>query len=87
MTSNANKLAEVKSILSATGITLESKSIEITEIQGSIEEISKDKARRAAENVCCSSVMVIENRNRLLISVSRLAALFLSKIPPSVSMS
>lgn len=52
VTSNANKLAEVTAILSTTGITLESKSIEITEIQGTIEEISKDKARRAAENVC-----------------------------------
>lgn len=52
VTSNANKLAEVKAILSTAGITVESKSIEIIEIQGTIEEISKDKARRAAESVC-----------------------------------
>lgn len=59
VTSNANKLAEVKAILAPTGITLESKSIEIIEIQGTIEEISKDKARRAAENVCyCSAILL-----------------------------
>lgn len=59
VTSNANKLAEVKAILSTTGITLESKSIEIIEIQGTIEEISKDKARRAAETVCYVSVVLL----------------------------
>lgn len=72
-------------MLSTTGITLESKNIEIVEIQGTIEEISKDKARRAAENVCCS--LAIGNGDRILIFVYRLAAPFLSKIPPSVLMS
>lgn len=59
VTSNANKLAEVKAILATTGITVESKSIELIEIQGTIEEISKDKARRAADNVCYCSVMLL----------------------------
>lgn len=71
-------------MLSTTGITLESKSIEIVEIQGTIEEISKDKARRAAESVCCS--LAIGNESYTNICV-RLAAPFLSKIPPSVLMS
>jgi inosine triphosphate pyrophosphatase len=52
VTSNTNKLAEAKAILGETGINIESKSVEIPEIQGTIEEIAKDKARRAAEKVC-----------------------------------
>jgi len=51
VTSNANKLAEAKTILGETGVNIESKSVEIPEIQGTIEEIAKDKARRAAEKV------------------------------------
>lgn len=51
VTSNAGKLAEAKAILSASGVNLESKNVEITEIQGTIEEITRDKAKRAAEQV------------------------------------
>lgn len=62
VTSNANKLAEVKAILGATGINVESKSVEITEIQGTIEEIARDKAKRAAEGVCYSVIGDSEKR-------------------------
>ena len=47
ITSNANKLAEVKAILGDL-VPLTTQSLDLTEIQGSIEEISKDKCRRAA---------------------------------------
>jgi inosine triphosphate pyrophosphatase len=50
ITSNANKLAEVRAILGDV-IQLSSRSLELVEIQGSIEEIAVDKARRAAEAV------------------------------------
>lgn len=53
ITGNANKLAEVKAILAAadTPVDLTSRSVDLPEIQGTIEEITKDKALRAAEAV------------------------------------
>lgn len=51
ITGNANKLAEVQAILSSTPVELRSQNVDLVEIQGTIEEISKDKARRAAEAV------------------------------------
>ncbi|KPI41688.1 Inosine triphosphate pyrophosphatase [Cyphellophora attinorum] len=49
ITGNANKLAEVKAILSSIpGLELESRDVPGDEIQGSIEEIARDKCRRAA---------------------------------------
>lgn len=50
ITGNANKLAEVRAILGSV-VDLQSKSVDIDEIQGTIEEIAFDKARRAAEKV------------------------------------
>jgi len=50
ITGNANKLAEVRAIL-ASVVDLQSKSVEIDEIQGTIEEIAVDKAKRAADKV------------------------------------
>jgi len=47
ITGNHNKLAEVKAILGDL-VSLNSQSLDLTEIQGTIEEISKDKCRRAA---------------------------------------
>ena len=47
---NANKVAEVRAILGDV-VELSSRSLELVEIQGSIEEIAVDKARRAAEAV------------------------------------
>ena len=51
ITGNANKLAEVQAILSSTPVQLQSQNVDLVEIQGTIEEISKDKARRAADAV------------------------------------
>ncbi|KAI9683123.1 MAG: nucleoside triphosphate pyrophosphohydrolase ham1 [Trizodia sp. TS-e1964] len=50
ITSNANKLREVQAIL-GTAATLQSQSLDIPEIQGSIAEVSADKCQRAAEAV------------------------------------
>jgi inosine triphosphate pyrophosphatase len=50
ITSNANKLKEVQAIIGDT-IALKSQSIDLVEIQGTIEEISIDKCRRAADSV------------------------------------
>jgi inosine/xanthosine triphosphate pyrophosphatase family protein len=52
ITGNKNKLAEVQAILSETPVKLQSQAVDLVEIQGTIEEISTDKARRAAEAVC-----------------------------------
>ncbi|KAK0265083.1 Inosine triphosphate pyrophosphatase [Friedmanniomyces endolithicus] len=51
ITGNKNKLAEVQAILSSTAVNLRSQAIDLPELQGTIEEISTDKARRAAERV------------------------------------
>ena len=50
VTGNANKLREVREILGDT-VALESWAIDLPELQGTIEEISKDKCRRAADAV------------------------------------
>lgn len=50
ITGNANKLSEVRAILGHV-IPLRSQSLDITEIQGTIEDVSRDKCRRAAEIV------------------------------------
>ena len=50
ITSNKNKLAEVQAMLDNV-LPLRSQSLEIPEIQGTIEEISLDKCRRAAAMV------------------------------------
>ncbi|KAI9797535.1 MAG: nucleoside triphosphate pyrophosphohydrolase ham1 [Piccolia ochrophora] len=47
ITGNTNKLAEVEAILGAS-VSLQSRSLHLTEIQGTIEEICLDKCRRAA---------------------------------------
>ena len=51
ITGNKNKLAEVQAILAATPVELRSQNVDLVEIQGTIEEISTDKARRAAAAV------------------------------------
>lgn len=50
ITGNANKLAEVQAILGGT-VELKSQSLDLLEIQGTIEEVSKTKCHRAAEIV------------------------------------
>jgi inosine triphosphate pyrophosphatase len=52
ITGNKNKLAEVQAILSSTPVTLRSQAIDLLEIQGTIEEISRHKAGTAAKEVC-----------------------------------
>ena len=68
ITSNKSKLAEVKAILGDV-VMLQSQSLDLTEIQSTIEEISKDKCRRAAGIVCYSTLStatdVFENQDRL----------------------
>ena len=51
ITGNANKLGEVKAILEP-AIQVNSQSVDVDEIQGSIEEVTKAKCRKAAELVC-----------------------------------
>jgi inosine triphosphate pyrophosphatase len=50
ITGNKNKLAEVQAILSGV-IELRNQNVDLVEIQGTVEEVTKDKARRAAEEV------------------------------------
>ena len=50
ITGNANKLAEVQAILKGV-IELKSQSLDLPEIQGTIEEVSKTKCKTAAELV------------------------------------
>lgn len=47
---NENKLIEVKAILGDT-VELQSQSLDLPELQGTIEEISSDKCKRAAHIV------------------------------------
>lgn len=50
ITGNKNKLAEVRHILGSV-IEVDNQAVDVPEIQGTIEEIAKEKARRAAEAV------------------------------------
>jgi inosine triphosphate pyrophosphatase len=50
ITGNKNKLTEVQAILGSV-VHLQSQSLDLVEIQGTIEEISADKCQRAAELV------------------------------------
>ncbi len=53
ITSNKNKLSEVQAILgNDVPVSLQNQSVDIVEIQGTIEEVAIDKCRRAAEVVC-----------------------------------
>jgi len=51
ITGNPNKLREVREILGKSGINIESKALDVPEIQGTTEEVSIAKCRRAAELV------------------------------------
>ncbi|PLN84889.1 inosine triphosphate pyrophosphatase [Aspergillus taichungensis] len=51
VTGNANKLAEVTSILDSALTQVRNAALDIPEIQGTLEEIARDKCRRAAEMV------------------------------------
>ncbi|KAG9258332.1 inosine triphosphate pyrophosphatase-like protein [Emericellopsis atlantica] len=51
ITGNANKLREVKFVLDPAGIEVRSQSIDIEEVQGTVEEVTKSKCKKAAETV------------------------------------
>lgn len=51
ITGNKNKLVEARAILGDT-VELSNQNIDIPEIQGSLEEIARDKCRKAAIAVC-----------------------------------
>ena len=65
ITSNKNKLAEVEAILGNT-VDLSSKSLDLVEIQGTIEQISLDKCRRAAITVSYTVGSAKQELTRLL---------------------
>lgn len=50
ITGNANKLREVKAILEP-AITVNSQAIDIEEVQGTVEDVTRAKCRKAAETV------------------------------------
>lgn len=50
ITGNKNKLAEVRAILGSV-IEVKNQAVDVPEIQGSIEEIAREKCKRAAEVV------------------------------------
>lgn len=50
ITGNANKLREVKEILEP-AIQVQSQALELVEVQGTLEEVTLDKCRRAADLV------------------------------------
>ena len=60
ITGNANKLKEVSDILASTPVDLQSQSLNLPELQGTIGEISKDKCHRAAEIVSGVRVCMAE---------------------------
>ncbi|KAJ5167213.1 inosine triphosphate pyrophosphatase-like protein [Penicillium canariense] len=59
ITGNKNKLAEVRAILGSV-IEVDNQVADIPEIQGTIEEIAEEKARRAAEAVTSSSIVFLQ---------------------------
>lgn len=51
ITGNINKIADFNAILAPAGIIVRNQTVDVPEIQGSIEEISIAKCRKAAEIV------------------------------------
>lgn len=58
ITGNTNKLADIKAILEPRGIQVESQELDLPEIQGTIEDITIAKCRRAAELVRAVSLFL-----------------------------
>jgi Xanthosine triphosphate pyrophosphatase len=66
ITGNANKLGEVKAILEP-AIEVRSQALDLPEIQGSsMEEVTIDKCRRAAELVCLHLLFTVYVNRRLI---------------------
>ncbi|KAJ3179560.1 nucleoside triphosphate pyrophosphohydrolase ham1 [Geranomyces variabilis] len=53
VTGNANKLREVQAILSPAGINIRSESLDLPELQGTLTQVSSEKARTAANLLKC----------------------------------
>lgn len=51
ITGNKNKLAEVQAILSD-AIEVQNKAVDLPELQGTLEEIAREKCKNAANAVC-----------------------------------
>lgn len=51
ITGNANKLLEVRAILEPAGITVQSQKLDLPEIQGTLEEVTREKCRAAADAI------------------------------------
>lgn len=58
ITGNANKLADIKAILEPIEILVKNQAIDLPEIQGTIEEITTAKCRRAADLVCLTTQLI-----------------------------
>jgi inosine triphosphate pyrophosphatase len=58
ITGNKNKLAEVQAILDGV-IELRNQNVDLVEIQGTVEEVTLDKARRAAEAVSLLFICIL----------------------------
>ncbi|CAK1366535.1 unnamed protein product [Cercospora beticola] len=84
ITGNANKLAEVQAILSFTPVELGSQNVDLVEIQGTIEEISKDKASRAAEAV--QGPVLVEDTCLCFNAFKELPGPYVYVVPPSFSL-
>jgi inosine/xanthosine triphosphate pyrophosphatase family protein len=65
ITGNKNKLLEVRAILGNV-IEVDNQEVDVPEIQGTIEEIAKEKARRAAEAVCSCFTFEWGKLNRVM---------------------
>ncbi|GAW12624.1 Inosine triphosphate pyrophosphatase [Xylariales sp. No.14919] len=51
ITGNANKLSEVRAILEPAGIVVSNQALDLPEIQGSLEDVTREKCRVAADLV------------------------------------
>lgn len=67
ITGNKNKLREVRAILGDT-VELESQSIDLLEIQGTIEEVSINKAKVAADVVSSRNFVATLRESDLLLT-------------------
>ena len=72
ITGNANKLIEVKAILEP-AIQVENQELDLIEIQGTLEEVTIDKCRRAADLVITylSLVSWKKSENNMILSQHR----------------
>jgi inosine triphosphate pyrophosphatase len=63
ITGNKNKLIEVRAILGNV-IEVDNQAVDVPEIQGTIEDIAKEKARRAAEAVRLIELALIDQTRK-----------------------